>query len=187
MAAFGAAATGFVALPAAALFTRYCRLPPSATRAIALTETIAIASDHAGYALKALLADELRAAGHAVLDLGTHGEASVDYPDYGFAIGHAVADGRAGSGIAICGTGIGISIAANRVAGCRAALCTSGLMARLARTHNDANVLVLGSRIVGVEVARDCVHEFLNTTFAGGRHAGRVAKFDREPLKEAAE
>ena len=152
-----------------------------------MTETIALASDHAGYALKALLADELRAVGHAVLDLGTHGEASVDYPDYGFAIGHAVADGRAAHGIAVCGTGIGIAIAANRVAGCRAALCTSGLMARYARSHNDANVLVLGSRIVGVEVARDCMVEFLNTAFEGGRHAARVAKFDGETCKEAAE
>ena len=122
-----------------------------------------------------------------MLDLGTHGEASVDYPDYGFAIGHAVADGRAARGIAVCGSGIGIAIAANRVAGCRAALCTSGLMARLARTHNDANVLALGSRIIGVEVARDCVHEFLNTAFAGGRHGGRVAKLDATPFREAAE
>ncbi len=153
-----------------------------------MSETrIAIAADHAGFALKAVLADELRAAGREVLDLGTHGEASVDYPDYGFAVAAAVTDGRAGSGIAICGSGIGISIAANRVPGIRAALCTSGLMARLARTHNDANVLVLGSRIIGVEVARDCVHEFLNTAFEGGRHAGRTAKLDHVPQKEAAE
>ena len=149
--------------------------------------TIAIASDHAGFAVKAMLADELRAAGHDVLDLGTDGEASVDYPDYGFAVGHAVASGRAARGIAVCGSGIGISIAANRVAGARAALCTSGLMARLARLHNDANILALGSRIIGIEVARDCVHEFLNTAFEGGRHAGRVAKLDPTPYKEAAE
>lgn len=152
-----------------------------------MTETIALAADHAGFALKALLAEELRAAGHDVLDLGTHGEASVDYPDYGFAVAQAVAGGRAVHGIAVCGSGIGIAIAANRVAGARAALCTSGLMARMARTHNDANILVLGSRIIGVEVARDCVHEFLNTAFEGGRHAARVAKLDGATLKEAAE
>ena len=148
---------------------------------------IALASDHAGYALKALLADELRAAEREVLDLGAHSDASVDYSDYGFAIAQAVADGRASSGIAVCGSGIGISIAANRIAGARAALCTSGLMARLARTHNDANILCLGSRIVGVEVARDCVHEFLNTAFAGGRHSARVAKLDAVIYREAAE
>jgi ribose 5-phosphate isomerase B len=138
--------------------------------------TIAVASDHAGYALKALLADELRAAGHTVIDLGPDSEASVDYPDYGRALGEAVAGGRAEKGIAICGSGIGISIAVNRIAGARCALVTSGLMARLARQHNDANCIALGSRIIGVETARDCVHEFLATPFEGGRHAGRVAK-----------
>ncbi len=150
-------------------------------------ETIAIASDHAGFTMKATLADALRAGGHTILDLGTDSEASVDYSDYGFALAHAVASGQAARGIAICGSGIGISIAANRVPGIRAALCTSGLMARLARAHNDANVLVFGSRIVGIEVARDCVHEFLNTAFEGGRHAARTAKLDHIPLKEAAE
>ena len=152
-----------------------------------MNPVIALAADHAGYALKALLVDELRGGGHDVLDLGTHGEASVDYPDYGFAVAQAVTSGRAGRGIAVCGSGIGIAIAANRVTGARAALCTSGLMARMSRTHNDANILVLGSRIVGVEVARDCVHEFLNTAFEGGRHAGRVAKLDDATLQEAAE
>jgi len=147
---------------------------------------IAIASDHAGYALKTVVADQLRAAGETVLDLGTHSEASVDYSDYGFAVANAVASGKAPRGIAICGSGIGISIAANRVAGARAALCTSGLMARFSRTHNDANILVLGSRIIGVEVAKDCVHEFLNTAFEGGRHATRVAKLDQS-YREAAE
>ncbi len=150
-------------------------------------ETIALASDHAGFALKAALVEMLRAGGHDVLDLGTGSEASVDYPDYGRAIGEAVAGGRATRGIAVCGSGIGISIAANRVPGARAALCTSGLMARLARLHNDANILALGSRIIGIEVARDCLHEFLNTAFEGGRHAGRVAKLDSTPFKEAAE
>ncbi|WP_310498538.1 ribose 5-phosphate isomerase B [Sandarakinorhabdus sp.] len=138
--------------------------------------TIALASDHAGYALKVMLAGELRDSGHEVLDLGPDSEASVDYPDFGRALGEAIAAGRAGRGIAICGSGIGISIAVNRIAGVRCALVTSGLMARLARQHNDANAIALGSRIIGIEVARDCVHEFLNTPFAGGRHADRTRK-----------
>ena len=111
-----------------------------------------------------------------VLDLGTSGPDSVDYPDFGRAVAEAVASGRADLGVVVCGTGIGISIAANRNPGVRAAQCHSGLEARLAREHNDANVLALGSRIIGVEAARDALHAFLNTEFAGGRHAGRVAK-----------
>jgi ribose 5-phosphate isomerase B len=137
---------------------------------------IAFASDHAGFALKALLVAEARGAGHDVLDLGPDSEASVDYPDFGRALGEAIAAGRATHGIAICGSGIGISIAANRIAGVRCALVTSGLMARLARQHNDANCIALGSRIIGTDVARDCVAEFLATAFEGGRHVGRVAK-----------
>jgi ribose 5-phosphate isomerase B len=138
--------------------------------------TVALASDHAGFALKAMLVDELRASGHEVLDLGSDSEASVDYPDYGRALGEAIAHGRAEWGVAVCGSGIGISIAVNRIAGARCALVTSGLMARLARQHNDANCIALGSRIIGVETARDCVAQFLATAFEGGRHAGRVAK-----------
>lgn len=145
---------------------------------------IALASDHAGYALKALLVGELRAAGHEVLDLGTDGEGRVDYPDFGAALAAAIADGRADRGIAVCGSGIGISIAVNREPRVRCALVTSGLMARLARQHNDANCIALGSRIVGVDVARDCVREFLETEFEGGRHAGRVAKLGVSPGKE---
>ncbi len=141
-----------------------------------MSETIALASDHAGYALKALLVDELRGGGHDVLDLGPTDEASVDYPDYGAKLAAAIADGRAVRGIAICGSGIGISIAVNRNPAARCALVTSGLMARLARLHNDANCIAIGSRITGIEVARDCVTEFLATEFEGGRHAGRVAK-----------
>ena len=144
--------------------------------ATASNQVIALASDHAGYALKAMRVADLRAAGHAVLDLGPDGEASVDYPDFGRALGEALAAGQATQGIAVCGSGIGISIAANRIAGVRCALVTSGLMARLARQHNDANCIALGSRIIGTEVARDCVAEFLATPFEGGRHAGRVAK-----------
>ncbi|GGE20602.1 ribose 5-phosphate isomerase B [Polymorphobacter glacialis] len=141
-----------------------------------MTFTIAFASDHAGVAMKAMLIDEVRGLGHAVVDLGPSSEASVDYPDYGEKLGQAIADGRARLGVAICGSGIGISIAANRNPAVRAALCTSGLMARLARQHNDANVLALGSRIVGPDTARDCLTQFLAASFAGGRHAGRVAK-----------
>jgi ribose 5-phosphate isomerase B len=138
---------------------------------------IAIGSDHAGYALKALIADDLRASGHDVVDCGTtDGTTSVDYPDFGAAVGREIAARSAQFGIVVCGSGIGISIAANRNPAVRAALCTSGLMAKLSREHNDANVLALGSRIIGVETARDCVAQFLATPFAGGRHAARLEK-----------
>lgn len=146
---------------------------------------IALASDHAGHALKDALVAELRGQGHDVLDLGPDSEASVDYPDYGAKLADAIAAGRADRGIAVCGSGIGISIAVNRNPAVRCALVTSGLMARLARQHNDANAIALGSRIIGIEVARDCVHEFLNTEFAGGRHAGRVAKLGQSQKEPA--
>lgn len=150
-------------------------------------ETIAIGSDHAGYGLKTQLAEDLQAMGYDVLDLGASSEASVDYPDFGFAVAEAVASGRAVKGVVICGTGVGISIAANRHPGIRAALCTHGLTARLAREHNDANVLALGARIVGIEVARDCLRQFLATPFAGGRHEGRIAKLANPRFEEFAE
>jgi len=137
---------------------------------------IALASDHAGYGLKSVLATMLGQAGHPVLDLGAHGPQSVDYPDFADALAAALADGRAGMGVLICGTGIGISIAANRHRHVRAALCHDATTARLARQHNDANVLVLGARVVGEEVARDCLSAFLATPYEGGRHAHRVAK-----------
>lgn len=139
-------------------------------------KTVAIASDHAGVGLKAELKTELARLGYTSLDLGTDGPASVDYPDFGHALAKAVEDGRAGLGVAICGTGIGISIAANRHKGVRAALCHDGLTARLAREHNDANVLALGARVVGTETALDCLRQFLATPFGGGRHERRVAK-----------
>lgn len=146
---------------------------------------IAVGSDHAGYALKALLADDLRSSGFEVIDCGTHNEdQSVDYPDFGAAVAAEIASGRAQLGLLVCGSGVGISIAANRNPQVRAALCTSGLMARLAREHNDANILALGSRIIGVETARECLAEFLTTEFAGGRHAGRVAKLSQSILTE---
>ena len=138
---------------------------------------VAIASDHAGVALKASLIEDLRARGHEVLDLGSQGEESVDYPDFGHAVGEAVASGRAERGVAICGTGIGISIAANRHKGVRAAVCHDVTSTRLAREHNDANVLALGARLIGPEVARECLETFMATAFSGGeRHVRRVAK-----------
>jgi len=138
---------------------------------------IAIGSDHAGYGLKLKVSGWLKDAGHDVLDLGADNNAdSVDYPDFGKAVGEVVASGKAEKGVVVCGSGIGISIAANRVEGARAALCMNGLMARLARQHNDANILALGERLIGEETARDCLAEFLNTDFEGGRHQRRVDK-----------
>ncbi|MEX6723086.1 ribose 5-phosphate isomerase B [Parapedomonas caeni] len=142
---------------------------------------VAIGSDHAGVTLKNLLIDDLKAAGFEVLDCGTNGTESVDYPDFGYAVTEAVASGRVWRGVVVCGSGIGISIAANRNPAIRAALCTSGLMARLARQHNDANVLALGERLIGADVARDCLKEFLATAFEGGRHQRRIDKLSNPP------
>jgi ribose 5-phosphate isomerase B len=139
-------------------------------------ETIAIAADHAGFDLKAVLVDELRKAGHTVIDLGTNSTDSVDYPDFAEAVAKAIKAKQAERGVLVCGTGIGISIAANRHKGVRAALCRDSTDARLAREHNDANVLVLGGRTTGVEAARDCLKSFLSTAFSGGRHVRRVEK-----------
>jgi len=138
--------------------------------------TVAVASDHAGYALKRALKAELTDTGHAVLDLGTDGTASVDYPDYGYAMAHAIRDGRAQCGVLICGSGIGISIAANRYPEVRAALVHDALGARMARLHNDANVICFGGRMIGEDVAVDCLRNFLAATFEGGRHARRIGK-----------
>ena len=137
---------------------------------------MAIASDHAGYALKVALKGELEALGHEVEDLGTHDEASVDYPDYALRVARAIEDGRAERGILICGTGIGMSIAANRWRYVRAAVCHDVSSARLARRHNDANVLCLGARLIGLDVAKDCLRVFLDSVYVGGRHERRVAK-----------
>lgn len=139
---------------------------------------IAFAADHAGFSLKDMLAEEARAAGHQVLDLGTHGPDSVDYPDYAHALAGALERGEAALGVLVCGTGIGMAIAANRHSHIRAAQCAEGFSARSARAHNDANVLVLGARAIGVEVARDALRAFLETPYAGGRHAVRVAKLN---------
>lgn len=145
---------------------------------------IAIGSDHAGFALKGLLAEHLRALGHEVTDLGAESEKSVDYPDFAARVAHAVADGQARFGVLICGTGVGMSMAANKVRGIRAAAVSEPTSARLAREHNDANVLCLGQRIVGTEQARACVDAFLNAPFHGDRHVPRIAKI--RALEEAA-
>ena len=140
---------------------------------------IAVGSDHAGYALKQLLADELRDLGHEVLDLGAHSTDQVDYPDFGAAVGHAVADGDVDLGVCVCGSGIGIAMAANKVAGIRAATVQDAESARLAREHNDANVLCLGERLIDAEVAVDALRAWLDAGFEGGRHVGRVEKLAR--------
>lgn len=142
-------------------------------------QTIVMASDHAGFELKELLKGDLRAAGREVLDLGVHSTQSADYPDYGRALAEAIRDGKAARGVLVCGTGIGISIAANREPSVRAAVVHDVTSARLTRQHNDANVMALGARLIGTEVARDCLKVFLDTDFEGGRHAARVAKLAR--------
>ncbi len=142
-------------------------------------QIIALACDHGGYQLKEAIKKAL-ADRYEVLDLGTDSDASVDYPEFGYAVADAVASGRAQRGIAICGSGIGISIAANRNKAIRCALCTSPEMARLTREHNDANILALGARITDEATALECVDVFLNTEFEGGRHQARVNKLNRE-------
>ena len=147
---------------------------------------IAISADHAGFDLKDLLAAWLTETGHEVIDLGTNSADSVDYPDYGARLARAVADGEADRGIAVCGSGVGISIAVNRNPGCRCARVDDPLSAQLAREHNDANVLAMGARLVGPEMAKACVDTFLATPFGGDRHQRRVDKlsnpqFEKDP------
>ena len=137
---------------------------------------IAIASDHAALALKSALVEYLLSAGHDVSDLGPHDESSVDYPDYGYKLAAAIADGTAERGVALCGSGIGISIAVNRNPAARAALVSEPLSARLAREHNDANVIAMGARLIGIEMAKACLDAFLATEFGGDRHQRRVDK-----------
>ena len=137
---------------------------------------IAIASDHAGFAMKSILVGWLRDEGHDIVDLGPDSDDRVDYPDFGYRLASAVASGDAPFGIVVCGSGIGISIAVNRNLACRCALVSEPLSAALSREHNDANVLALGGRLVGEEMAKACVTAFLTAEFAGGRHTGRVEK-----------
>ncbi len=147
-----------------------------ATNFSANAKPVAIACDHAGLVLKSALTQHLQAQGVTLLDLGTHNADSVDYPDFADAMAKALADGKAEQGILICGSGIGISIAANRHRHVRAALCQCELAARLSRQHNNANVLVLGARLIGEDIAKACATQFLATEFEGGRHERRVAK-----------
>jgi ribose 5-phosphate isomerase B len=135
---------------------------------------IALSADHAGFEMKDALADWLRDAGHEVSDLGTNGPESVDYPDYGARLARAIAAGEAERGIAICGSGIGIAIAVNRNPACRCAQVAEPYSAELARHHNDANCIALGSRLTGIDMAKACVSAFLATAFDGGRHQRRV-------------
>ncbi len=142
---------------------------------------IAIACDHAAVPLKNDLRDWLSAEGHEMLDLGTHDDASVHYPDYGRKLADTIASGDAERGIALCGSGIGIMIAANRNPAVRCALVAEPLSAELARSHNDANAIAMGARLIGPEMARACVRAFLSTDFLGGRHAARVDML-KEPV-----
>jgi len=143
--------------------------------------SIAFGADHAGLALKDALAAAARGMGHAVHDLGTHGPESVDYPDFAAKVVAEVASGRARFGVLVCGTGIGMSIAANRHPAIRCALVHDATGARLTRAHNDANVMAIGARMTGLEPALDALAAFLDTPFEGGRHARRVAKLSQEP------
>lgn len=143
---------------------------------------IAIASDHAALALKAELAEWLAAEGHEVADLGPYDGARVDYPDFGYKLADEIAGGRAERGIAVCGSGIGISIAVNRNPACRCALVSEPVSATLAREHNDANVIAMGARLIGIDMAKACVTAFLATGFAGDRHVQRVEKLGKPPV-----
>lgn len=143
---------------------------------------IAIASDHAAIELKATLRDWLLEEGHEVADLGPETAESVDYPDFGYDLAAVVAEGTADFGVALCGSGIGISIAVNRNAGARCALVSEPLSAELARTHNDANVIAMGARLIGPEMAKACLAAFLDAEFAGGRHQRRVDKLGTPPI-----
>jgi ribose 5-phosphate isomerase B len=141
---------------------------------------IALAADHAGYLLKDELVRWLREQGHDVTDLGTNGPESVDYPEFGRKLAQAIAAGQADRGVAVCGSGIGISIAVNRDPACRCARVDDPLSAQLSREHNDSNVLALGARLIGSDMAKACVAAFLDTNFAGGRHQRRVDQLSQE-------
>ncbi len=140
------------------------------------TRKIAVGADHGGYELKGVIVEHLRQSGYVVQDFGTHGLESVDYPDYAYQVARAVAAGEYDLGILICGTGIGMSIAANKIVGVRAAVCGDTYSARMSRLHNNANILCLGGRVLGPGLALDIVDVWLRTEFEGGRHARRVEK-----------
>jgi len=147
---------------------------------------IALSADHAGYLLKDELASWLVEQGHEVEDLGTNGPESVDYPRYGALLAEALADGRADRGITVCGSGIGVAIAANRNPACRCAQVAEPLSASLARQHNDANAIALGARPIGIEMAKACVTAFLTSDFLGGRHQRRVDQLANPSEQEPA-
>lgn len=150
-----------------------------------MSRRIAIASDHAAIVMKSELAEWLRGAGHEVTDLGPDSSESVDYPDYGYALAGAIERGEAEFGVALCGSGIGISIAVNRNPAARCALVSEPLSASLARQHNDANVVAMGARLLGIEMAKACVSAFLESEFLGDRHQRRVDKLshpERSPV-----
>jgi ribose 5-phosphate isomerase B len=147
---------------------------------------IVIGADHAGVALKDSLRAALEAAGHPVRDFGTHGDGSVDYPDFAHQVAQAVSKGEAMFGVLVCGTGIGMSIAANRHPGIRAVVVHSTTEARLTRAHNDANIACFGARTTGPEVVLDSLSAFLTTPYEGGRHARRVAKINLSPAGQEA-
>lgn len=138
--------------------------------------TIAVGADHAGFGLKETLKAHLQSRGLEVIDCGTHSTESVDYPDYAARVAGTIASGKAQAGLLVCGSGVGISIAANRYPAVRCALCQTPEVAALSRQHNDANALAMGARILDTDTAIACLNAFLDTAFEGGRHAGRVAK-----------
>lgn len=139
---------------------------------------IAVGSDHAGLSLKANLAEHLRAQGHELMDVGTHESRSCDYPDYAVAVARLVSSGEAERGLLVCGSGLGMAIAANKVAGVRAVTVSDTFSAHASREHNDANVLCLGERVVGPGLAKDILDTWMRAEFEGGRHTGRVAKIN---------
>lgn len=140
---------------------------------------IAIGCDHAGFPVKQKIIEHLKQLGYEYEDFGTYDLSSCDYPDYALAVAEAVSSGRCEKGIIVCGTGIGVSIVANKVKGIRCAHCTDAFSAKACREHNDANIITFGERISGIGVILDCVDLFLSTEFSGGRHSGRVEKIKK--------
>lgn len=148
---------------------------------------IAIGNDHAGLSLKEAVIEHLKLRGHDILDLGTNETSSCDYPEFGQKVAMAVVNGDVRCGVLICGTGVGISMAANKVRGARCAVCSESATARLAKEHNDANIIAFGSRIVGEEAAKDILDAYLNATFQGGRHQRRIDLIHRVEREQAGE
>ena len=165
---------------------RALRVAPPQGRDYVLPMRIATASDHAALEMKAALHEWLVEKGHEVADLGPNSADSVDYPDYGYKLASVIADGTAMRGIALCGSGLGISMSVNRNPKCRCAMVSEPTSARLSREHNDANVIALGARLIGIEQAKACVQTFLETAYEGGRHQRRVDKLSNPQTTESA-